>query len=295
MAMLATVRMLRRLFRRVFLKMRGRCRNIGSPEEYFHCSCARSRYDERIDLKDKVVVITGAAKGIGRAMAERFARESPAAVVLVDRRFDGESAPRGIVADVSMEADVRRVVDSVLEKHGRIDLFCSNAGILVEGGIERPDGDWDRIWAVNVKSHLYAARAVLPSMLARGEGYLLQTVSAAGLLTSIGAAPYAVSKHAALGLAEWLAVTYGDRGIRVSCLCPAFVRTDMVYSVESPMRSWMLETSIPPEQVAETVVAGLREERFLILPHPAVAEFFRRKASDYDRWLAGMRRLQSRF
>lgn len=232
-------------------------------------------------------------------MATRFAREDPAAIVVADidengaaetaKSVGGEAA----VVDVASAESVSALVNRALQKHGRIDLFCSNAGILVEGGVEQDDTAWDRIWAVNVKSHVYAARAVLPSMLARGEGYLLHTVSAAGLLTSLGAAPYAVSKHAALGLAEWLAVTYRDRGIRVSALCPAFVQTDMVYSVKSAMRDWMIEGSIPAETVADAVVEGLRDERFLILPHPEVAEYFRRKASDYDRWLAGMRRLSA--
>ena len=177
-------------------------------------------------------------------------------------------------------------------KAGDIDLFCSNAGISVTGGIEVADADWERIWSINVKAHLYAARAVLPGMLARGSGYLLHTVSAAGLLTQIGSAPYSVTKHAALALAEWLAITYGDRGIKVSCLCPQGVRTDMLLRADGP-GNFLLEGSLSLEAVAETVVQGLADERFLILPHPEVAEYFRRKASDYDRWLRGMRRLQS--
>jgi short-subunit dehydrogenase len=150
------------------------------------------------------------------------------------------------------------------------------------------------MWAVNVKSHIYAARAVLPGMLARGEGYLLQTISAAGLLTQIGSAPYAVTKHAALAFAEWIAVTYGDAGIKVSCLCPQGVRTNMLLRGELGAKAFLLETAIEPEAVAEAVVKGLAEERFLILPHPEVAEYFRRKAEDYDRWLRGMRRLQAK-
>jgi len=258
------------------------------------------RYPEALELSGKVIVITGAARGIGRAMAERFARESPAAVILADiDAAAAAEAARGVngaavTADVSSAQGVTALVETVLDRHGRIDLFCSNAGVLAEGGVEQEDPVWDRLWEINVKSHLWAARAALPAMLARGEGYLLNTVSAAGLLTSLGAAPYAVSKHAALALAEWLHITYRGRGIRVSALCPAFVRTSMVYSVRSPMRDWMLEGSISPEAVAESAVAGLRDERFLILPHPEVGEQFRRKANDYDRWLAGMRRLAAK-
>jgi NAD(P)-dependent dehydrogenase (short-subunit alcohol dehydrogenase family) len=253
-----------------------------------------------VDLAGKVIVVTGAARGIGQAMADRFAREQPAALVLVDcgagpwPAAGSQPAPQETHRiDVAIESEVHELVSSVLKRHGRIDLFCSNAGILVEGGIETDEAEWDRIWAVNVKSHLYAAKAVLPGMLVRGQGYLLQTVSAAGLLTSIRAAPYAVSKHAALALAEWLAVTYGDRGIGVSCLCPAFVRTSMIEPATGKMGEWMRETAIDPAVVAEVAVEGLRAERFLILPHPEIGEFFSRKANDYDRWLRGMRKLQA--
>jgi NAD(P)-dependent dehydrogenase (short-subunit alcohol dehydrogenase family) len=164
----------------------------------------------------------------------------------------------------------------------------------MEGGVETSDSDWQRIWSINFMAHVYAARAVLPGMLARGEGYLLQTASAAGLMTQIGSAPYAVTKHAAVSLAEWLSVTYGDRGIRVSCLCPQGVRTNMLAeAVEGPGR-FLLDGALEPEQVAEVVVAGLAEERFLILPHPEVGEYLRRKADNYDRWLRGMRRMQAK-
>ncbi|MEZ5354553.1 MAG: SDR family oxidoreductase [Bryobacteraceae bacterium] len=253
-----------------------------------------------MQLRDQVIVITGSARGIGRAMALRFSREQPRALILVDRLADElsqaavECGGEAVTADAASQGDVQSLVAGVLERHGQIDLFCSNAGILVEGGVETPAAEWDRAWEVNVKAHVYAAQTVLPHMLERGRGYLLQTVSAAGLLTSIGAAPYAVSKHAALGFAEWIAVTYGGRGIGVSCLCPAFVRTAMVDSVIGPMGAWMQETAIGAEEVAEAAVRGLGAERFLILPHPDVAEHFQRKASDYDRWLRGMRRLQDR-
>jgi len=195
--------------------------------------------------------------------------------------------------DVARESDVVRLVQETLENFGVVDLFCSNAGVGTQGGVEAPDRDWARNWEVNVMAHVYAARAVLPAMLARGEGYLLQTVSAAGMLTQLGSAPYAVSKHAALALAEWIAITHGDQGIKVSALCPQGVRTDMLRRAEFAGGAFLMETAVEPEQVAEEVVKGLAEERFLILSHPEVAEYFRRKATDYDRWLRGMRRLQA--
>ena len=247
-----------------------------------------------MQLRGKTVAVTGSGNGIGAALCRRFAAEGARRIVSID--IDAAAAEKvamevGGVAmrvDVADEAQVRDVV----AKAGDIDLFCSNAGISVTGGVEVSDADWERIWSINVKAHLYAARAVLPGMLARGGGYLLQTVSAAGLLTQIGSAPYSVTKHAALALAEWLAITYGDRGIKVSCLCPQGVRTDMLLRADGP-GNFLLEGSLSPEAVADAVVEGLADERFLILPHPEVAEYFRRKASDYDRWLRGMRRLQA--
>jgi len=236
-----------------------------------------------MELRGRVVVVTGAASGIGRALCQRFAREDLAGLVTGDLN---DARP----TDVSVEADVRRLVDEAVSRFGRVDLFCSNAGIYIPGDeTSTPDGDWDRVWNVNVKAHIYAARAVLPSMLERGEGYLLQTISAAGLLNQIGSASYGVSKHAALGFAEWLAITYGDRGIRVSAICPQGVRTPMLREA-----SFLAAGAIEPEQVAEAAVAGIAAEEFLILPHPEVREYFQRKASDYDRWLRGMRRLQAR-
>jgi NAD(P)-dependent dehydrogenase (short-subunit alcohol dehydrogenase family) len=257
-----------------------------------------------MELTDKVVVVTGGGNGIGRALCRRFAAEGARAVVVVDRDGDAVQAVAhelgdqalALTADVSVEADIVNVVEHTENAFGPIDLFCSNAGIGGGGGIEAPDEVWHDIWGINVLAHVYAARAVLPSMLARGEGYLLNTASAAGLLTNIGNAPYTASKHAALGLAEWLAITYGDRGIKVSCLCPQGVRTNMLMgSPGDPSTEVVLaQGAIEPEQVAESVVDGLRAERFLILPHPEVSEYVRRKAEDPDRWLAGMRRLQAR-
>jgi NAD(P)-dependent dehydrogenase (short-subunit alcohol dehydrogenase family) len=219
-------------------------------------------------------------------------------VVVAD--CDGEGAAQvareigglAVTTDVSNEADLQRLVNLAIEVYGQVDLFCSNAGISIQGGAEVANEDWQRIWEVNFLAHLYAARAVLPSMLARGEGYLLQTVSAAGLLTQIGSAPYSVTKHAALALAEWLAIAHGGKGIKISCLCPQGVRTNMLVGGRGGIAAFLIEGALEPEQVAEAVIKGLDEERFLILPHPEVAAYFRRKADDYDRWIRGMQRLQ---
>jgi NAD(P)-dependent dehydrogenase (short-subunit alcohol dehydrogenase family) len=249
-----------------------------------------------VQLAGKVIVVTGGGNGIGAALSRRFAAEGAKLIAVAD--VDGEGARRvaeeiggqAFTLDVAREADIRRLVESV----GRVDLFCSNAGIIFEGGEETPDDDWERIWAINVKAHIYAARAILPGMIARGSGYLLQTVSAAGLLSQIGSAPYSVTKHAALAFAEWLAIEKYDQGIRVSALCPQGVRTQMLESADDGIARLLRETAISAEQVADAAVAGIAEERFLILPHPEVAEYLQRKASDYERWLRGMRRLKAR-
>ncbi|HJQ26064.1 MAG TPA: SDR family oxidoreductase [Blastocatellia bacterium] len=250
-----------------------------------------------MELKDKVAVVTGGATGIGRALCHRFAREG-ARVVVADMDEPGamEVAESihglAVTTDVSREADVTRLVAKATEQFGRVDLFCSNAGIALDGGPEASDEGWERIWKVNVMAHIYAARAVLPQMLERGDGYLLQTASAAGLLTQVGSAPYSVTKHAAVAFAEWLAITYGDQGIKVSCLCPQGVRTNMLERARGG--GFLRDGALEADQVAEVVVAGLRAESFLILPHPEVLEYFRRKSDDYDRWLRGMRRLNEK-
>jgi NAD(P)-dependent dehydrogenase (short-subunit alcohol dehydrogenase family) len=227
-----------------------------------------------------------------------------AAVVLAD--LDGEAAAataaqiggaaRPARLDVTDEGQVRALVEATLDEHGAIDLFCSNAGITTGAGIEATAEQWQRSWAVNVLAHVYAARAVLPTMLERGEGYLLHTCSAAGLLTAVGDAPYSVTKHAAVGLAEWLAVTYRGRGIRVSALCPQGVDTDML---RDGLRQKHLGAQVTAaagrvmdaDEVAEAALAGIAEERFLILPHPEVAQYLAHKVADHDRWITGMQRL----
>jgi NAD(P)-dependent dehydrogenase (short-subunit alcohol dehydrogenase family) len=253
-----------------------------------------------MNLKDKVAVVTGGAQGIGRALAVRFAAEGARAVVVADLDIDkaeqvaSEINGIAIKTNVGDEADIKNLVAQTLENYGQIDLFCSNAGIAgVYGGAEVSNEDWQQIWDVNVMAHILAARYVVPSMIERGEGYLLNTASAAGLLTQVNAAPYSVTKHAAVAFAEWLSIAYGDKGIKVSCLCPQGVRTRMLLGEDGKGENFLVAGSLSPEEVAEIVVKGIEEEHFLILPHPEVAEYFRRKANDYDRWLRGMRRLNT--
>ena len=255
-------------------------------------------------LTDKVVLVTGGANGIGRALCERFVAEGARSVAVVD--LDAKASLEvaqalgdraiGLAADVSREDDVMSAVRVTEERFGPIDLMVSNAGIGTAAGIDAPNDAWQAIWGVNVMAHVYAARAVIPGMVARGEGYILNTASAAGLLTNIGDAAYTVTKHAAVGFAEWLAITYGDDGIKVSCLCPQGVNTNMVRQAAATSAGGVViaEGLIEPEAVADAVIAGLAEERFLILPHPEVHEYVQRKAADPDRWLGGMRKLQRR-
>lgn len=259
-----------------------------------------------MDIAGKVVVVTGAARGIGFALAERFVAEGAAGVTVCDLDpADCHAAAQRLgptaldaAADVSDPAQIAAVVARTEERFGPIDLLVSNAGIGTGMGIDAPAEVWQRIWDVNVMAHVHAANAVLPSMLERGHGYLLNTASAAGLLSNIGDAPYTATKHAAVGLAEWLSITYGDRGIKVSCLCPQGVDTDLLRSGLAPggaAQTVAAQGVISPEAVADAVVAGLADERFLILPHPEVHGYLERKVADHDRWLAGMRRLQARF
>jgi NAD(P)-dependent dehydrogenase (short-subunit alcohol dehydrogenase family) len=253
-------------------------------------------------VRDKVVVVTGAAGGIGAALASRFAQEGAAGVVVSD--VDGDGAAKvaaslgdkaiAVRTDVTDAAQVAELVAATESAFGPVDLFCSNAGIATGIGIDAPAQAWAASWSVNVMAHAHAADAVLPSMLARGDGYLLQTVSAAGLLTCPGDAPYTATKHAALGLAEWLSMTYGAAGIRVSVLCPMGVRTNMLMpGIESGNPSALAVAAsaeiLEPSDVAEAVVAGLADERFLILPHADVAGMYAAKAADPDTWLSKMR------
>jgi NAD(P)-dependent dehydrogenase (short-subunit alcohol dehydrogenase family) len=253
-----------------------------------------------MQIQNKVVVVTGGANGIGRAMCRAFAAAGARAVIVADLDENGakqvaeEIRGTAFGTNVGDESAVRNLVEQTTQRFGQIDVFCSNAGIAVHGGPDASDAEWLRSWDVNVMAHVYAARAVLPQMLARKEGYLVQTVSAAGLLTQVGSAPYSVSKHAAMAFAEWLAITYHDQGIRVSALCPQGVRTNMLVNAESGGAGFLLEGALEPEQVAADVMQAVAEERFLILPHPEVAKYFQNKANDYERWLKGLRKLQAK-
>lgn len=244
-------------------------------------------------------MVTGGGNGIGRALCRRFAEEGAARIVVADRDVEaaqGAAAEIGGLAvpcDVRSEGAVCELVARVQEEFGRIDLFASNAGVTAKGGIEVSNADWQLCWEVNVLSHVFAARAVLPQMLQRGEGYLLQVASAAGLLTEMGSAPYSATKHAAVALAEWLSIHYGPRGIRVSCLCPAGVDTGFLNPTDV-YDQFLKRSALTPEAVAESVVAGLREEKFLILPHPEVAGFFAFKSQNYDQWLSNFAHLNQR-
>jgi NAD(P)-dependent dehydrogenase (short-subunit alcohol dehydrogenase family) len=251
-----------------------------------------------MELRDKVAVITGGSGGIGRAMARAFLDEGARAVVLVDLNAEAvasaaeEIGCSGMVCNVTDESQIVAVVDEVLAEHGRIDLFCSNAGAGGTGLLTDAANEvWQQQWELHVMSHLYAARAVLPSMIERGDGYLLNTSSAAGLLAAIGSGPYSVTKAAAVKLAEFISITHADDGIKVSVLCPQGVNTAMApKSLGDGQTDGIIEAS----ELAQTVVTGLREERFHILPHPEVEEYVRRKGDDIDRWLVGMQRLRRR-
>jgi NAD(P)-dependent dehydrogenase (short-subunit alcohol dehydrogenase family) len=249
-----------------------------------------------VELKDKVVVITGGSGGIGRAMAKAFLAEGARAVMLADLDPAAVSAAAkeigcdGMACDVTQEAQVQALVKKTVEKHGPIDLFCSNAGAGGKGVLTDAANEvWQKQWELHVMAHLYAARAVLPSMIERGSGYLLNTASAAGLLAALGSGPYTVTKAAAVKLAEFLAITHGDDGIKVSVLCPQGVNTAMA---PRQLGDGQTDGIIEPEQLARTVVEAIREERFHVLPHPEVEEYVRRKGDDIDRWLGGMRRLR---
>ncbi|MGD2043354.1 MAG: SDR family oxidoreductase [Acidimicrobiia bacterium] len=250
-----------------------------------------------MELNSKVIVITGGGSGIGAAMARRFAKEGPSGLVVADIDPDSARVVAEEVGGVAVLTDVsdpeanRELIEGTEDRFGPIDLFCANAGIGMVGDEQSDIAMWDRMWQINVMSHVLAARHLVPSWVARGEGYFLVTASAAGLLTNLKAAQYSVTKHAAVAFAEWLAITYGDRGVKVSALCPQFVNTPLLTESEA-FKALGGNHTLEPEDVADAVVAGLSDERFLILPHPEVEQYFQNKANDYDRWLGGMRKLQ---
>ncbi len=252
-----------------------------------------------MNIKDKIVVITGGASGIGRAMATRFINDGAKQVVIADVNADGlnevaaQIGARAIATDVSDEAAVKSLIKTTEDDYGQIDLLCNNAGIGSPGGPEVDNECWEQIWQINVMAHVYAARAALPHMLSRQDGYILNTASAAGLLSQVGSAPYAVTKHAAVGFAEWLALSYGKRGLKVSVLCPQAVRTAMTADNQDGVAS--IDGMMEPEVLCESVVEAINAEQFLILPHQEVLGYMQKNTSDYDRWISGMQRLHAKF
>ena len=252
-----------------------------------------------MDVKDKICVVTGAASGIGKALCIAFADAGAKQVVCVDLNGEGAAETAGKIGgaaytvDVSDEAQITKMIDSVERDIGPIDLYWSNAGIAVGGGMETPNAEWQRTWDINVMAHVWAARHLVLLMAARGGGYLLNTASAAGLLNQIGSASYGVTKHAAVGLAEWIALTHGDDGIKVSVLCPQAVRTEMTRGHEDHVAA--INGMMEPEPVAQICLEAIRKETFLILPHEEVRDYMKNKTDDYDRWIGGMRKLNRKF
>ena len=259
-----------------------------------------------MDVAGKVVVITGGASGIGRALAYRFADDGAEGIVVADLDQEGATDVAtdldnaiAVGCDVADPRHADVLISAAEQSFGPVDLFCANAGVAVGVNLAAP-ADWDLAFGVNVRAHIAAAERLLPGWLERGSGYFLTTASAAGIASQIGSAPYAVTKHAAVAFAEWLSITYGARGVGVSCLCPMGVNTPLLtdgLGGEDSLGFRVVTAAshvLEPDQVADAVVDGLAAERFLILPHSEVLEFFQRKAADYDRWLAGMRRLQAR-
>jgi len=259
-------------------------------------------------INDKVCIITGAGSGIGRALAQRFAANGARAVICVDLNGDDAAETAKYTGtqdsaeqlDVADESAIERLVAHNEKVHGGIDVFVSNAGYGTPGGLEMPTSEWRRMMDVHTWSHLAAARAVVPGMIARGGGYLLSTASAAGLLSVFDSGAYAVSKHAAVALAEWLAINYGDQGIGVSVLCPQAVRTNVLKYMKDPDVKVDIAQSggdgiLEPEVVADLCIEAMADGRFLVLPHAEVETYFQRKANDYNRWLSGMRRVRRSF
>lgn len=252
-----------------------------------------------MNVKDKIIFVTGGAHGIGKGLCERFAADGAKKIIVTAVDYEsaknvaGEIGGSAFELDVSDEAQVKNVAGKILDEFGHIDLVCSNAGIAgAAGSLEVSNDVWQKIYAVNVLSHLYLARAVFPSMIAAGAGYFLLTVSAAGLLTHFEAAPYSVSKHAALALAENLAIEFHDAGIRISCLCPQGVKTAMIASADGEAENFLTAGAISVEECVEAVVKDLESEKFLILPHAEVAQYIINKAENYDRWLHSLRKMR---
>ncbi|MEP2717815.1 SDR family NAD(P)-dependent oxidoreductase [Pseudophaeobacter sp.] len=252
-----------------------------------------------MDIKGRCVVVTGAAQGIGKGLAQKFSDLGAAQVICADIDLDGAKLTAAHIGGTAIHVDVRQedsikaLIDTVEGSIAPIDLFCSNAGILTMGGFETSNDEWQKIWDINVMSHVWAARHLVPKMMERGGGYMLNTASAAGLLNQIGAAPYGVTKHAAVGFAEWLAITYGDQGLGVSVLCPQAVRSEMTRGFEDSVAS--LDGMLEPDMVADCCVEAIKNNAFLVLPHPQVKDYMQAKAANYGRWITGMQKLRDRF
>ncbi|MDZ7781625.1 MAG: SDR family oxidoreductase [Halioglobus sp.] len=254
-----------------------------------------------MQARDKIIVVTGAGGGIGRALVAGFMGQGAKTVIGVDIDPGTAAATaealgcKAMTADVAREEEVLRVIEDTERDYGPIDLFCSNAGVGAGASEQSPDAEWQLCWSVNVMAHVYAARHLVPRMLQRGGGHLLNTASAAGLLNQPGGAAYGVTKHAAVGFAEWLAMTYAHRGIRVSVLCPQAVRTAMTENTEdTSTKAASADGMMEPEEVADIVLEHLEKDAFLILTHPEVRDYMQRKTSDYDRWVGGMNRMYQR-
>ena len=251
-----------------------------------------------MDIRAKVAIVTGAASGIGAALARRLAAQGARGVVVADVQIEraqavaneiGAGQAMAIACDVSREADIQALVARTRERFGQVDIFVSNAGILGRmGGFDLEDELWEKMWKIHCMAHVWAARAVVPDMVARGEGYFVVTASAAGLLNIVESAPYGVTKHGAVAFAEWLRIAYGKQGLRVSCLCPQSVQTDMTARGSG---SAGIDGMLSADHVAGDVVSAMHDEKFLVLPHPQVAQYFQGKARDHDRWLGGMQKL----
>lgn len=253
-----------------------------------------------MEVRDKVVVVTGGGRGIGAALCRQFAAAEARAIVVADldielaREVADEVGGLPVACDVACEEDVRRLIERTEADAGPIDIFCANAGITVKGGEETPNDEWQRMWDVNLMSRVYASRLLVPRMLSRGEGYFVSTASGAGLLTEIGSAAYSVTKHADVAFAEWLAIRYGREGLKVSCLCPLGVETGFLDHAD-PIHQYLADMSVTADQVAEAVIEGIQEEQFLILPHSRLADFFELKARHFDRWIYGMQKMRQKW
>ena len=249
-----------------------------------------------MEIKNKVVVVTGGSGGIGKALASSFINENAKVVVLLDINFDNSVSENNklisIVCDVTNEKELTRIIDEINLEFGLIDIFCSNAGLFSLGNEQTSVEDWNKNWNLHVMSHVFVAKKLIPDMLKRGSGYFVNTSSAAGLLSHIDSATYSTTKHAAIGFAEWLAITYGNQGIRVSILCPQAVETAMTAGRENEVSA--LDGMIKPEQVSLDVVKAIKEENFLILPHGQVLGYFQNKANNYPRWIGGMQKLKQK-